>query len=111
MSRDKRRIMKGDRVRVIRGNYRDMEGSVLEVLQDENRVRVEGVNLRKRHTRPSQADPDGGIISMVAPIHISNVMLVDAAGDKASRVRTQVAKDGTKERVAVKTGNPIAKPK
>ena len=88
-----------------------MEGSVLEVLQDQNRVRVEGVNLRKRHTRPSQANPDGGIISMVAPIHISNVMLIDASGEKASRVRTRVEKDGTKERVAVKTGNPIAKPK
>ncbi|MBM4184082.1 MAG: 50S ribosomal protein L24 [Gemmatimonadetes bacterium] len=107
----KRRIMKGDRVRVIRGNYRDMEGSVLEVMKGENRVRVEGINLRKRHTRPSQKDPDGGIISMVAPIHISNVMLIDASGDKASRVRTRVEEDGTKERVAVKSGNPIPKPK
>ena len=111
MSRAKRRIMKGDRVKVIRGNFRDMEGSVLEVLQDENRVRVEGVNTRKRHTRPSQADPDGGIVSMIAPIHISNVMLIDASGEKASRVRTRVEDDGTKERVAVKTGNPIPKPK
>ena len=107
----KRRIMKGDRVRIIRGNYRDMEGSVLEVMKGENRVRVEGVNLRKKHQRPTQADPDGGIISMVAPIHISNVMLIDSAGDKASRVRTRVEQDGTKERVAVKTGNPIPKPK
>lgn len=107
----KRRIMKGDRVRVIRGNYRDMEGSVLEVMKGENRVRVEGINLRKRHTRPSQQDPDGGIVSMVAPIHISNVMLIDSAADKASRVRTRVEDDGTKERVAVKSGNPIPKPK
>ena len=111
MAKAKRRIMKGDRVKIIRGNYRDMEGSVLEVLRDENRVRVEGVNLRKKHTRPSQKDPDGGIISMVAPIHISNVMLIDASGEKASRVRTRVEEDGTKERVAVKTGNPIPKPK
>ena len=111
MSRAKRRIMKGDRVKVIRGNFRDVEGSVLEVLQDENRVRVEGVNTRKRHTRPSQADPDGGIVSMIAPIHISNVMLIDASGEKASRVRTRVEDDGVKERVAVKTGNPIPKPK
>ena len=111
MARAKRRIMKGDRVKIIRGNYRDMEGSVLEVLRDENRVRVEGINLRKKHTRPSQADPDGGIVSMVAPIHMSNVMLIDASGEKASRVRTRVETDGTKERVAVKTGNPIPKPK
>jgi large subunit ribosomal protein L24 len=107
----KRRIMKGDRVRVIRGNFRDMEGSVLEVMKGENRVRVDGINTRKRHTRPSQKDPDGGIISMIAPIHISNVMLIDAAGDKASRVRTRVETDGTKERVSVKSGNPIPKPK
>ena len=107
----KRRIMKGDRVRVIRGNFRDMEGSVLEVLKGESRVRVEGVNMRKRHTRPTQADPDGGIISIVAPIHISNVMLIDSASEKASRVRTRVEEDGTKERVAVKSGNPIPKPK
>ena len=110
MSGPKHKIMKGDRVRVIRGNYRDMEGSVLEVLRDEERVRVEGVNVRKRHTRPSQADPDGGIISMVAPIHISNVMLIDPSSEDASRVRIQIEDDGTKERIAVKSGNPIPRP-
>ena len=98
------------RVRVIRGNYRDMEGSVLEVLREEDRVRVEGVNVRKRHTRPSQADPDGGIMSIVAPIHVSNVMLIDPATEEASRVRTRVEEDGTKERIAVKSGNPIPRP-
>ena len=107
----KHRIMKGDRVRVIRGNYRDMEGSVLEVLPDQDRVRVEGVNMRKRHTRPSQQDPDGGIISFEAPIHMSNVMLVDTGADVASRVRIRVEEDGTKERIAVKSGNPIPKPR
>ena len=110
MAGPKLKIMKGDRVRVIRGNYRDLEGSVLEVLPEENRVRVEGVNVRKRHTRPTQADPDGGIMSIVAPIHISNVMLVDATAESASRVRIQVEGDGTKERIAVKSGNPIPKP-
>lgn len=110
MGAKKYRIMKGDRVRVIRGNYRDLEGTVLEVLRDEGRVRVEGVNQRKRHTRPSQSDPDGGIITFDAPIHISNVMLIDPAGDQASRVRTQVEEDGTKERIAVKTGNPVPRP-
>ena len=106
----KHQIMKGDRVRVIRGNYRDMEGSVLEVQRAKNRVRVEGVNMRKRHTRPSQADPDGGIISFEAPIDISNVMLLDPTSSTASRIRIQVEEDGTKERIAVKTGNPIPRP-
>jgi large subunit ribosomal protein L24 len=110
MGRRKHKIMKGDRVRVIRGNYRDMEGSVLEVLPDQDRVRVEGVNVRKRHTRPSQADPEGGIISMVAPIHISNVMLIDPATEEASRVRMRLEEDGTKERISVKSGNPIPRP-
>ena len=106
----KHKIMKGDRVRVIRGNYRDMEGSVLEVIPGKDRVRVEGVNMRKRHMRPSQDNPDGGIISFEAPIHVSNVMLVDAGSDAASRVRIRVEADGTKERIAVKSGNPIPKP-
>ncbi len=110
MGAPKYRIMKGDRVKVIRGNYRDLEGTVLEVLRDEGRVRVEGVNQRKRHTRPSQADPDGGIITFEAPIHISNVMLIDPASETASRVRIQVEEDGTKERMAVKTGNPVPRP-
>ena len=110
MSAPKHKIMKGDRVRVIRGNYRDLEGSVLEVLVDQDRVRVEGVNLRKRHTRPSQKDPDGGIISMIAPIHISNVMLIDPATEQPTRVRTRVEDDGTKERISVKSGNPIPRP-
>jgi large subunit ribosomal protein L24 len=106
----KYRITKGDRVKVIRGNYRDLEGTVLEVLREEGRVRVEGVNQRKRHTRPSQADPEGGIITFEAPIHISNVMLIDPASETASRVRIQVEEDGTKERIAVKTGNPVPRP-
>lgn len=107
----KHNIMKGDRVRVIRGNDRDVEGTVLEIVKDKDRVRVEGVNVRKRHTRPSEGNPDGGIISFEAPVHISNVMLVDPTAETASRVRTRVEDDGTKERIAVKTGNPIPKPR
>ena len=103
-------IVKGDRVKVIRGNFRDMEGTVLRVLRDARRIVVEGVNMRKRHERPSEANPEGGIMTFEAPIHISNVMLVDPASDKASRVRMRIEADGTKERIAVKTGNPIPKP-
>ena len=107
----KQRIMKGDRVRVIRGNHRDMEGTVLRVLKDKDRVVVEGVNMRKRHSRPSQANPDGGILTFEAPIHISNVMLVDPTSGEASRVRARIEEDGTKERIAVKSGNPIRRPR
>jgi len=107
----KMKVMKGDRVRVIRGNFRDMEGTVLEVLKDSGRVRVEGVNMRKRHTRPSQANPDGGILTFEAPIDVSNVMLIDPASGEPSRVRTRIESDGTKERIAVKSGNPIPRPR
>jgi large subunit ribosomal protein L24 len=106
----KQSILKGDRVRVIRGNFRDMEGSVLRVILSEDRVVVEGVNMRKRHERPSQKNPEGGIMTFEAPIHISNVMLIDATAEIASRVRSRIEADGTKERIAVKTGNPIPKP-
>lgn len=106
----KHKIVKGDRVKVIRGNYRELEGTVLEVLPDTDRVRVEGVSRRKRHTRPSQQDPDGGIITFEAPIHMSNVMLIDPATEEPSRVRIRVEEDGVKERISVKGGNPIPKP-
>ena len=99
-------VRRGDRVRVMRGNHAGAEGTVLRVLTKENRVVVEGVNLRKRHQRPSQANPEGGIISFEAPIHASNVMLVDPAGN-ATRVRSRVEEDGTKERVSVKSGESI----
>ena len=108
--RRKHWIVKGDRVRVIRGNHRDEEGTVLQVLRGSDRVVVEGVNRRKRHMRPSEANPEGGIVTFESPIHISNVMLVDASTDEASRVRVRLEEDGTKERIAVKSGNPIPKP-
>ena len=110
MPSTKIQIMKGDRVRVIRGNDRETEGNILEVIKDTDQVRVEGVNMRKRHTRPSEANPDGGIISFEAPINISNVMLIDPATDEPSRVRVRIEEDGTKERIAVKSGNPIPRP-
>ncbi len=101
------RIVRGDRVRVIRGNQRDEEGTVLRVIRDTNRVVVEGVNMRKRHERASEANPDGGIVTFEAALDMSNVMLVDPATGDASRIRMRVEADGVKERIAVKSGNPI----
>ena len=103
-------IVKGDRVKVIRGNFRDQEGSVLRVIGDKDRLVVEGVNMRKRHERPTEANPEGGIMTFEAPIHVSNVMLVDPASGDATRTRIRIEADGAKERIAVKTGNPIPKP-
>lgn len=106
VKRQKMHVRRGDRVRIMRGNQAGAEGTVLRVLTKENRVVVEGVNLRKRHQRPSQANPEGGIVSFEAPVHASNVMLLDPAGN-ATRVRSRIEKDGTKERVSVKSGEPI----
>ena len=102
-------IVKGDRIRVTRGNFREMEGSVLRVDPAEGRVVVEGVNMRKRHQRPTQDNPDGGIISFEAPIDLSNVMLIDPELGEPSRVRIRRDGDGTKERISVRSGNPIPK--
>jgi large subunit ribosomal protein L24 len=109
--RAKHKIVKGDRVRVIRGNHRDMEGTVLRVIKDEDRVVVEGVNMRKKHSRPTHANPDGGILTFEGPIHISNVMLIDPSSGEPSRLRVRREEDGTAERIAVKSGNPVARPK
>ncbi len=106
----KQRIAKGDRVRVIRGNHRDEQGTVLRVIRDRDHVVIEGVNMRKRHQRPTAANPEGGIITFEAPIHISNVMLIDPASGEASRIRMRLEEGGVKERIAVKTGNPIPAP-
>jgi len=106
----KHHIVKGDQVKVIRGNYREMEGTVLRVLPEEDRVVVEGVNMRKRHERPSMSNPEGGIITQEMPIHISNVMLIDPTTGEPTRIRIREEEDGVKERISVKSGNPIPKP-
>lgn len=80
-------VKKGDRVKVIRGNFAGTEGNVLRVMPKENRVVVEGVNLRKRHMRPTQENPEGGIVSFEAPIHASNVMRIDPATGEPTRKR------------------------
>jgi large subunit ribosomal protein L24 len=100
-------VRRGDRVKVIRGNYKDQEGTVVRVIPDKNQVVVEGVNRRTKHQRPTQENPEGGRITFEAPIDASKVMLIDPSSGEPSRVRKKFAKDGTKERIAVKSGNPI----
>jgi large subunit ribosomal protein L24 len=105
----KMHVRRGDRVRVIRGNFAGMEGTVLRAMPSENRVVIEGVNLRKRHARPSEANPEGGILTFEAPIHASNVMLIDPSSDEPTRSRTRILENGIKERVSARSGNPIPK--
>ena len=110
ISTHKMTIRRGDRVKVLRGNYAGTEGTVLRVLPQENKVVVEGVNQRKRHMRPTQENPEGGIVSFEAPIHASNVMLIDPTSGEPTRVKRRRDDDGTVERLG-KSGNPIPKPK
>jgi large subunit ribosomal protein L24 len=102
-----KKIRKGDRVKVIRGNHVGREGTVLRVEPDKGRVVIEGINLRKRHRKPSQTNPEGGIIEFEAPVHASNVMLLDPETGDPTRVRSQIGADGRRERVAVKSGRVI----
>jgi large subunit ribosomal protein L24 len=99
------KIKKGDRVVLLTGKDKGQKGSVLKVLPKENRVLVEGINLVKRHTKATQQDPQGGIKTKEATVHISNVALVDKNG-KPTRVGFKV--DGDKKvRVAKTTGEVI----
>jgi large subunit ribosomal protein L24 len=100
-------IRKGDRVKVIRGNDEGREGTVLSVDPAKRRVVVQGVNVRKRHRKPTQTSPEGGIISFEAPIDASNVMLIDPSSGEPTRVRSERGEDGTRRRVAVRSGKPI----
>jgi large subunit ribosomal protein L24 len=84
------RLKKNDRVKVISGNHKGKEGKILKVYRVTSRVIVEGVNIIKRHTRPNQKNPQGGISQREAPIHISNVMLIDPKANAISRIGMQI---------------------
>ena len=100
------RVKKGDTVVVIAGKDKGKKGTVVKVMPKANRVVVEGVNMVTKHVKPSQADPEGGIVNKEAPIHISNVMPLDPETGKGTRVRFEM-KDGKKVRIAVKSGKEI----
>jgi large subunit ribosomal protein L24 len=101
------KIKKGDYVVVLSGNDKGRKGEVLSVSPAENRVVVKGVRLVKRHVKPSQADPDGGIKTFEAPIHVSNVAHLDPKDNVATRVGFKTLKDGKKVRVSKKSGEVI----
>ncbi|MGH7571788.1 MAG: 50S ribosomal protein L24 [Gemmatimonadota bacterium] len=105
------RIVKGDEVLVISGNDRGKTGKVLAVFPERQRVIVEGVNFIKRHTRPSQKNPQGGVVEREAPIHVSNVMPYDSGARRGTRVRTRVLSDGTRVRESVASGEVLERPK
>jgi len=101
------KIKKGDYVIVLSGTDKGRKGEVLSVLPAEQRVVVKGVRMVKRHVKPSQIDPDGGIKSFEAPIHVSNVAHIDPKDNVPTRVGFKTLKDGKKVRVAKKSGEVI----
>ncbi len=104
----KMHITKGDRVRVISGAFKGSEGDVLRVLPRKNQVVVDGINVVTKHRKPTGSEA-GGIVKFPAPIHASNVMLLDPKSGDPTRIRRQKDKDGTVERLSVRSGQAISR--
>ena len=102
-------LRKGDTVMVITGREKGKTGKILEIRKEDGKVLVEKLNLMKKHSKPSQKKPQGGISEMEAPIHISNVMYFDQKSGKPTRLGSKLLKDGSKVRVSRKSGETIDK--
>jgi large subunit ribosomal protein L24 len=100
------RLTKGDTVQIMSGEEKGKRGKVLRVNPKTGRITVEGINIVKRHRRATQS-AEGGIIEFPAPIHHSKAMLIDPKSGEPTRVRRRKDADGTVERIAVKSGQPI----
>ena len=101
-----KKFRKGDDVIVISGRDKGKKGNIVRVMPKDERVIVQGVNMVKRHTRPSQTNP-GGIVEKEAPIHLSNVAHIDPVGGKATRIGFKILEDNRKVRLARRSGEMI----
>lgn len=93
------KIKRDDSVMVIAGRDKGKTGKVLSVIPTENKIVVENINISKRHTKPSQKNPRGGILDITKPIDVSKVMVLDPASGKPARIGYETKSDGTKERI------------
>ncbi len=100
-------VVKNDMVKILTGKYSGKTGKVLKVFPDQNRLIVEGVNIIKKHTKPSQKNPQGGIIEKESTIHVSNVMVIDPKTNEPTRVGYKFLEDGTKVRISKKSGEML----
>lgn len=105
--RVKMHVTKGDTVRVMRGDDKGKEGKVLRMYPKTGRVLVEGINMVKKHRKARNAEEQSGIIEMSAPVHASNLMLLDSKTGEPTRTKARIDSDGTKERVGARSGEPI----
>ncbi|HEX37886.1 MAG TPA: 50S ribosomal protein L24 [Candidatus Cloacimonetes bacterium] len=101
------RIKKGDKVRVISGEYKGVEGNVLKSFPKLGKVIVEKVNFVKKHQRPTQQNPSGGVVEMEAPINVSNVQLICPKCGKPSKPRIKILEDKSRVRYCAKCGDMI----
>ena len=105
--RGKMHISRGDTVRVMRGDYKGKEGKVMRVFPKNGRALVEGINMVKMHRKARNADEQSGIREAPAPVHASNLMLLDPKSGEPTRTKARIDADGTKERISVKHGQSI----
>jgi len=103
-------VVRGDQVMVVRGDDKGKRGEVIRVFTKKGRITIKGVNIVKKHRKARTAEEQSGIIEMEAPIHVSNVMLIDPKSGEPTRTRMRLDDDGTKERISVKSGEAIPKP-
>jgi large subunit ribosomal protein L24 len=106
-ARVKIHVTKGDTVRIMRGDDKGKTGEVIRVFPKRGRITVKGVNIVKRHRKARRAEEQSQIVEMEAPIHASNVMLIDPKKDVPTRIRMRIDEDGTKERISIKSGDAI----
>jgi len=102
------RIRKGDKVKVMSGKDKGKTGKVLQVFPRTERALVEGVNMAKKHLRRSQQNPHGAVVSQELPIRVCNLALIDPVAGKPCRIKTSVAEDGSKQRIASKSKSVIS---
>jgi large subunit ribosomal protein L24 len=100
-------LTKGDTVRVMRGEDAGKEGKIIRVYRKTGRVTVEGINIVKRHRKARRAEEKSQILEMPAPVHHSNVMLLDPKSGEPTRIRRRIDDDGTKERISAKSGDAL----
>jgi large subunit ribosomal protein L24 len=104
---NKLHIKKGDTVYINSGEYKGQKGRVLEVIRNKNKALVEGINMVSKHTKPNAQYPQGGIIKKEAPVHISNLMLIDGASGEPTRIGRKLNDNGKLVRYSKKSGEEI----
>lgn len=100
-------IKKGDTVKVITGEYKGQQGRILEVIRNKSKAIVEGINMVSKHTKPNTKSPQGGIIKKEAPIHISNLMIIDPKSGESTKIGRRHTDDRKLVRYAKKSGEEI----